>query len=71
MFLAGLALAGASVLPRWAVWAGYFLSFVSGLATLVMLTLGVAPCLPIARFLGFLWLIFAAFYLTRKVNPVP
>ncbi len=70
LFLAGVALAAVGALPRWAVWAGYFLSFTSALATLVMLTINAAPCLPIARFLGFVWLIFAAFYLTRKVEHV-
>jgi hypothetical protein len=70
LFLAGVALAGFGALPRWAVWAGYSLSFTSALATLVMLTINAAPCLPIARFFGFVWLIFAAFYLTRKVEHV-
>jgi hypothetical protein len=68
LFLAGIALGAVSVLPTWAVWAGYFLSFVSALATLVMLTISAAVCLPIGRFLGFFWLIFAAIYVNRSVE---
>jgi hypothetical protein len=66
LLLAGVALGGVSALPGWAVWTGYFLSIVSSLATLVLLAIQPAVCLPIARFLGFLWLIMAAIYLTRK-----
>lgn len=71
LMLAGVALGGIGALPRWVVWAGYFLSVVSAVATLVMLTINAAVCLPIARFLGFVWLILAAMYLTRYVQSEP
>jgi hypothetical protein len=57
MFVAGIAISGTDELPKWAVLSGYCLSVVAGLATLVLLTIDAAPCLPIARFLGFVWLI--------------
>jgi hypothetical protein len=64
-------LGGVGALPRWAIWAGYFLSFVSSLAILALLTIGAAVCLPVARFLGFLWLIVATAHLSGKVKRVP
>jgi hypothetical protein len=66
--LAGIALGRVSLLPRWAVWPGYFLSVVSA-GTLVMLTINAAVCLPIARFLGVVWLILAAIYVIRHEEP--
>ena len=66
IFLTGLTLAGTGVLPRWIIWTGYFLVLVSALSTLAMLTIYAAPCLPIARFLSFIWLIVISLYLSRK-----
>ena len=67
MFLAGIVMAAGNTLPRWLRGSGYFLAVVSALAPLVLLTIWASPCLPIARFLGFLWLIFAAIRMGR--NP--
>jgi hypothetical protein len=68
LLMAGAALGGSGVLPRWAVWIGYFLALISALATLVLLTINAAPCLPVARFLGFVWLIYAAVYATPQTE---
>ena len=66
IFLAGLSIGARDVLPRWLRLAGYALSFVSAAATPVLLSIVFSPCLPIARFLGFLWLIVVSFYLHRR-----
>lgn len=66
IFLAGVSALGAGKLPRWVTGFGYFLAIVSALATLVLITIFASPCLPIARFLGFLWLILVAILLLRK-----
>ena len=68
LFMAGVVMGGSGVLPRWLSSSGYFLSAVSGLAMLTLLTIGAAVCLPIARFLGFLWLIAATTVLARKAD---
>ena len=68
LLMAGAALGGSGELPRWAVWIGYFLALISALATLVLLTIDAAPCLPVARFLGFVWLIYAAVYATPQTE---
>lgn len=65
IFLAGLSTGLRDVLPRWLWGTGLFLSFVSALATPVLLTIVFSPCLPIARFLGFIWLIAVSVYLAR------
>lgn len=67
LFLAGVAAAGRRALPGWLTGFGVFLSIVAGVATLVLLTIWASPCLPIARFLGFVWLILVAILLAR--NP--
>jgi len=69
----GLLLAGVSViawftrmLPRWLVWLGLVLA---GIAELSSLSLIVAPAfflLPVARFLGFVWIISTGFLLPRS-----
>ncbi len=66
VFLAGICAGIRDVLPR-ALWgAGLFLSFISALATAVLLSISFSPCLPIARFLGFIWLIVVCLYLVRR-----
>jgi len=60
LFLAGVVRSGIGVLPRWIVSTGWFLALVSALAMFVMLTITVSVCLPISRFIGFLWLILVA-----------
>jgi len=60
LFLAGVLWSGGKVLAGWVFWAGCFLCVTSGVAVFVMLTIFVSACLPISRFLGFLWLIVAA-----------
>jgi hypothetical protein len=57
ILLAGVTMETRSLLPRWLRLSGYFLCFVSAAATPVLLSIVFSPCLPIARFLGFLWLI--------------
>jgi hypothetical protein len=66
LFLAGVARTLDGILSRWVVWSGYFLSFIAALATLVLITINAAVCLPVARFLGFLWLILVSLQLTRS-----
>lgn len=66
IFLAGLSIGTRGILPRWLTGTGLFLCCVSVLATPVLLTILVSPCLPIARFLGFIWLIIATSYLARR-----
>jgi hypothetical protein len=60
LFLAGVVRSGTGALPKWIVLTGWFLSIVSALAMFVMLTITVSVCLPISRFIGFLWLILVA-----------
>jgi hypothetical protein len=67
LFLAGVVGSGVSVLPKWAVWTGCLLSVISALAMFVMLTITVSVCLPISRFLGFVWLILVAIQLRGQV----
>ena len=69
IFLAGLAMGTHGILPKWLTGTGYFLACVSALATPVLLTILVSPCLPIARFLGFIWLIITTIYLARQTRP--
>ncbi|MFC5862505.1 hypothetical protein ACFPT7_09410 [Acidicapsa dinghuensis] len=66
LFLAGISIGAHNLLPRSLQRAGLFLSFVSALATPVLLSIIFAPCLPIARFLGFIWLIAVSIYLVRR-----
>jgi hypothetical protein len=67
LFLAGVVWNEVSLLPKWAVWTGCLLSVISALAMFVMLTITVSVCLPISRFLGFVWLILAAVKLRGQV----
>jgi len=60
LFLAGVAMGAKGIVPGWLWGVGYFLSIVSALAIFVLITIYAAPFLPIARFLGFLWLILVA-----------
>lgn len=60
LFLAGVARNSTDVLPKWIVTTGWFLSIVSALAMFVMVSITVSVCLPISRFVGFLWLILVA-----------
>lgn len=65
LLLLGICLAGTNVLPRWMVWSGLLLALVAELATFVLLTITASVGLPIARFLGFLWLLSAAVSVAR------
>ena len=65
LFLLGAARSSARGIPRWMQWSGYGLSLTASLSTLVLITLGAAPFLPLTRFIGFLWLIGAAALLSR------
>lgn len=66
IFLTGVTTGARDVLPRWLRAAGLFLGFVSAAATAVLLNIVFSPCLPIARFLGFVWLIVLSIYLARR-----
>jgi hypothetical protein len=68
IFSAGVTIGVGGVLPRWVRRFGYFLSFISAAATLVLLSIAFSPCLPISRFPGFLWLIAISGFLTRRHN---
>jgi hypothetical protein len=65
LFLAGVAMGAKGNVPRWLVAIGYFLSIVAALATLVLVTINASPCLPVARFIGFVWLIVVSILLAR------
>jgi hypothetical protein len=60
LFLFGICRARAVTLPQWMVWSGIGLAAVAELATFVLLTISASIALPAARFLGFIWLLFAA-----------
>jgi len=66
IFLAGISVGARGILPGWLTGTGLFLACVSALATPVLLSILFSPCLPIARFLGFLWLIALSIYLARR-----
>jgi hypothetical protein len=68
IFLAGLSSGTVGLVPRWLGLLGYFLTCVAALATVVLVTIFASPCLPIARFLGFLWLIVVAVLMARTRN---
>jgi len=66
IFVAGICMGTSGILPRWLRGAGIFIGCVSALATPVLLTIVFAPYLPVARFLGFVWLIVVSVYLARQ-----
>jgi hypothetical protein len=66
IFLAGICAGTRDLLPRLLRRTGLFLSLVSAFSTPVLLSIVFSPCLPIARFLGFLWLIVVSIYLMRR-----
>jgi len=66
IFLASASAAATRNVPGWITACGYALACVSALATLTLLTIFASPCLPIARFLGFIWLILIAAYSARQ-----
>jgi len=66
IFLAALTFQARGHSPRWLRLSGYVLSFISIAATGVLLSIVFSPCLPLARFLGFLWLIAVSLYLLRR-----
>jgi len=68
IFLVGIAAGTRDALPRWLRRTGYFLAFVSAAATAVLLSIIFSPCLPIARFLGLLWLIAISVWLQRSTR---
>jgi prepilin signal peptidase PulO-like enzyme (type II secretory pathway) len=53
-------------LPRWLTRAGILLGIIAELAGLTLVPKFAAPCIPIARFLGFAWMI--AVGTSLKVN---
>lgn len=69
----GLLLAGVSViswfmrlLPRWLVWAGLVLAAVAELSSLSLVFTRAAYLLPVARFLGLVWIMATGFLLPRS-----
>jgi hypothetical protein len=69
----GLLLAGVSViawftrmLPRWLVWLGLVLAAVAELSSLSLILTPAVYLLPVARFLGFVWIISTGFLLPRS-----
>jgi hypothetical protein len=66
LFAAGVAMGTRGIVPCWVSASGYVLALVSALAMLVLVTIYASPCLPIARFLGFLWLILVSLLLALK-----
>jgi len=69
----GLLLAGVSViawvtrmLPRWLVWLGLVLAAIAELSSLSLIVTPALFLLPIARFLGFVWIISTGFLLPRS-----
>jgi hypothetical protein len=65
LLLAGMAVPALIVglLPRWLAIAGLVLAAIAELSTLTLLLEGAAFLLPVARFVGFAWLIAAGFLL--------
>jgi hypothetical protein len=66
IFLASASAGATGHVPGWMTASGYALASVSALATVTLLTIFASPCLPIARFLGFVWLILIAAYAARQ-----
>jgi hypothetical protein len=69
----GLLLAGVSViawftkiLPRWLVWAGLVLAAVAELSSLSLVFGPISYLLPVARFVGLVWMIATGFLLPRS-----
>ena len=69
----GLLLAGVSViawftrmLPRWLVWLGLVLAAIAELSSLSLIVTPAFFLLPVARFLGFVWIISTGFLLPRS-----
>jgi hypothetical protein len=69
----GLLLAGVSViawftriLPRWLVWLGLVVAAIAELSSLSLILAPAVYLLPVARFLGFLWIIATGFLLPRS-----
>jgi hypothetical protein len=69
----GLLLAGVSVitwftrmLPRWLVWLGLVLAAIAELSSLSLIVTPAVFLLPVARFLGFVWIIATGFLLPRS-----
>ena len=66
IFTAGVTIGIGDHLPRWLRSSGYLLSFISAAATLVLVSIVFSPCLPLARFPGFLWLIAVSGFFARR-----
>jgi len=71
----GLLMAGVSVvcwftklLPRWLVWSGILLAAIAELASLSLIFTPAGYLLPLARFLGLVWMIATRFKLPRSRN---
>lgn len=69
----GLFLAGVSViawftrfLPRWLVWLGLVIAALAELSSLSLVFTPVTYLLPVARFVGFIWIIATGFLLPRS-----
>lgn len=73
LLLAGIAVPALIVrlVPRWLAWVGLVLAAVCEVATLTVLWNGLAPLLPIGRFLGLAWLVAIGFTLPRDRRDVP
>jgi hypothetical protein len=68
LFVAGVAMGTRGSVPRWVSTSGYILAVVSEVAMLVLVTIYASPCLPIARFLGFLWLILVSLLALKEAD---
>jgi hypothetical protein len=70
LLFAGLAVPGllGRLLPRWLAWLGIVLAVIAGLSTLSLLTPTAMVALPLARFLGFAWLIAVGALLPRAAR---
>ena len=71
--LSGLLIAGISVtaglarlLPKWLMWSGLILAAISVLSMLNMVFPRLSILLPIGRFIGIIWMIFAGFKLKKE-----
>lgn len=68
----GLLIAGVSVsagfaklLPKWLIWFGIIVAIFGETSCLTLIFPGALPLIPLTRFPGFVWLIFAGFKLPK------
>ena len=70
LLLAGVSVSGGltGIVPRWFMWFGISLAAIAELSALTLLTIYAAPSIPIARFVGFVWLVVVALKLPRSTT---